>query len=433
MRAHGIAGLVLAAVLSMTSVEVQAHGTGEPGRNYVKIMVSKREQRTKLADLGVSIESVKSDSIYGTATDAILARVRAAGFRVGETFVLGEGISPLDFPADDARFHNYAEATAAIDQIVALKPDRMRKFSIGKTTEGRDIWAVQINSSMEFYDDGFTSGKPGIVFMGNHHAREHLSAEIPLMLMEYLAVNMDSDPEVSRLVSSRDIFIIPMVNPDGVEYDVSTSRYKSHRKNMRQNARGGGFFDRGCLGVDLNRNYGFMWGTGGSSDDTCSDVYMGTAPFSEPETQAIKAFVEGRPNLKVLLSYHTFSELILYPWGHKYEPIDNQNAKRAYETMARTMAQWNGYTPQQSSELYIASGDTTDWSWGQLGIFSFTFELSPKDMWSGGFYPGAGVIDNVFAANLRPALFLIDIADDPYRVLQNEQDPLRDPRLSWLR
>jgi carboxypeptidase T len=393
-------------------------------------MAKTKQQRTRLADLGVSIESVKSDCVYGTATDGILGRVRRAGFRVGETFVLGEGISPLDFPSDDARFHNYAEASAVLDQIVALHPDRIRKFSIGKTTENRDIWAVQINSSGEFHEDGAPSGKPGIVFMGNHHAREHLSAEIPLMLLEYLATNMDTDAEISRLVNTRDIFVIPMVNPDGVEYDISTGRYKSHRKNMRQNGRSG---FRNCVGVDLNRNYGYGWGTGGSSTDTCSDVYMGTTAFSEPETQAIKAFVEGRPNLKVLLSFHTFSELILYPWGGKYEPIEDENARRAYQTMARTMAGWNGYTPEQSSELYIASGDTTDWAWGQLGIFSFTFELSPRDMWNGGFYPGAGVIDNVFAANLRPALFLIDLADDPYRVLQNESDPLRDPRFSWLR
>src|SRR3990172_6427507 len=84
--------------------------------------------------------------------------------------------------------------------------------------------------------------------------------------------------------------------------------------------------------------------------------------------------------------------------------------------MAQTMAQMTGYTPEQSSDLYIASGDTTDWSWGEKGIFSFTFELTPKFSWGGGgFYPGAGAIATTFQANIRPALYLIDLADDPYR------------------
>jgi carboxypeptidase T len=107
--------------------------------------------------------------------------------------------------------------------------------------------------------------------------------------------------------------------------------------------------------------------------------------------------------------------------------------------MARTMASWNKYTPQQASDLYIASGDTTDWAYGELGIFAFTFELSPKSMWDGGFYPGQGVIDRVFNDNLRPLLYMLDVADDPYRVvgnapstwLKNYVEPRMDERLYW--
>jgi carboxypeptidase T len=193
-----------------------------------------------------------------------------------------------------------------------------------------------------------------------------------------------------------------------------------HRKNMRENG-------DGTYGVDLNRNYGYQWGTGGSSTDTSSDVYMGPSPFSEPETQAVKSFVESHSNLKVLLTYHTFSELILYPWGSTYEPISDQRDHDVYRTMATKMATWNHYKPEQASELYIASGDTCDWAWGAQRVFSFTFELSPRSMFSGGFYPGARVIDKVFNDNLRPALYLIDLADDPYRALNQT-----DARLAWL-
>jgi carboxypeptidase T len=410
-----------------------AHSTGTAGRNFVHIEVTTKEQRTTLANLGMAIDSVKSDAVYGTANDATLARIRNVGFKIKETFVLNaKGLDALGFPEQDGRYHDYEEMTAALRTVVEENPEIMRMYSLGRTWQGRNIWAVQINAHGEFYDEGHQSGLPGIVFMGNHHAREHLSAEIPLMLIKYIGSNWRFDAEISRLVQNRDIFIIPMVNPDGVEYDISGSRYKMHRKNMRSN-RNGGFFRRDCLGVDLNRNYGFAWGTGGSSTDPCSDVYKGPEPFSEPETQTIKAFVENRPNLKVLLSYHTFSELILYPWGHSYDPIPDKEAHRAYRNMAQAMAQWNHYTPQQSSELYIASGDTTDWSWGTLGIFSFTFELSPKNMWGGGgFYPGDEIIERVFADNLRPALFLMDIAEDPRR-MANYENPLDDPMLWWLR
>jgi carboxypeptidase T len=227
-------------------------------------------------------------------------------------------------------------------------------------------------------------------------------------LAKYLVENRDK-PELAGLLAKRDVYIIPMVNPDGVEYDIATGQYRMHRKNARAD-------QGGALGVDLNRNYGYHWGEGGSSAEPDSDIYHGPSAFSEPETQAVKKFVEDRlGTLKILLTFHSFSELILYPWGHKNGPIDDTRAQNAYETMAKTMAGWNGYTPEHSSDLYIASGDTTDWAWGAHKIFAFTFELTPKSMWDGGFYPGAGAIAGTFAANLKPALYLLDLADDPYR------------------
>ena len=270
--------------------------------------------------------------------------------------------------------------------------------------------------------------------MANHHAREHLSTEVPLLFAQHLLQNR-ATAEIGALLDTRDIWIIPMLNPDGVEYDISTGRYQYWRKNRRNNG-------DGTFGVDLNRNYGYQWGTGGSSKDTSSDVYMGPTSFSEPETQAFKAFVESLPNTKILLSLHAFSELILYPWGHKHDPISNQHDLMVHEKIAKTMAGWNKYTPQQSSDLYIASGDTTDWSYGQLGIVSFTFELSPANMGGpGGFYPGAGMIDKAFAANLKPMLYLLDLANDPGRALgtaptgflKNYVAPAVDSSLFWNR
>ncbi|MBI3558715.1 MAG: zinc carboxypeptidase [Deltaproteobacteria bacterium] len=378
--------------------------------HFVHLKALNKYDRTKIVEMGVSIEALATDSVYGLASDSVLERLKKSDIKIMETFLAKPPEGVTDFPSEDSRFHNYDRMTKALDDLVAAHGDIMRKFSIGKTLQGREMWAVQVNTGKETLNakDGAVSVKPGIVFMGNHHAREHVSAEIPLMLLEYLAKNYGVDKDITALLDKRDIYVIPMVNADGVEFDISTGEYKYQRKNMRPNG-------SGHIGVDLNRNYGFKWGTGGSSTDPSSDVYMGPNAFSEPETQNIKAFVEGHPNLKVLLTFHTFSELILYPWGHKYDAVENKEDLATFEVMGKKMAEWNKYTPEQSSGLYIASGDTVDWAYGSLGIFAFTFELSPKEMYDGGFYPGAGVLDKVFEDNLRPALYLIDLADNPHR------------------
>ena len=281
----------------------------------------------------------------------------------------------------------------------------MRVDSIGKSVEGREIFRMRIGTDS-------LDQKPGVVFMGGHHAREHVSIEMPLLLAKHLLENYATDTEIRRLVDGRDIHIIPMVNPDGAEYDINDGNYKWWRKNRTTNA-------NRTYGVDLNRNYGFNWGQGGASADPDSETFRGPAAFSEPETQAIKAFVDGQANLTTLLTFHTFSELILYPWGYTYDGIENARDRQVFEKMAQTMAQWNGYTPQQSSDLYITSGDTTDWAYGTHGIFAFTFELDPTSMWDGGFYPGQDKIPVVFQKNLKPALYLIEHAGNPYEVLDS--------------
>jgi carboxypeptidase T len=381
-------------------------------QKYVQIVAPTKFERTTAANAGMSLEFFSSDKAWGFAHDDAIQRMKRAGIKVlsVQPIEMGRGGAHeiLDFPPKDSRFHNYQETMNALIGLAKDFPEMTRLKSIGKSREGRDIWALNINTNTNELRAA-RSAKPGMVYLGNHHAREHLSAEIPLMFAAYLLKNKDQ-AELGRLLATRDIWVVPMVNPDGVEYDIQTGSYKMWRKNRTRN-------QDGTYGVDLNRNYGFKWGTGGSSKDGSSDVFMGPQPFSEPETQAVRDFVRSKPNTKVLVSFHTFSELILYPWGHTYDKVSNDKDRAVFEKMAKTMAGWNGYKPQQSSDLYIASGDTVDWAYGELGIFAFTFELSPKSMFSGGFYPGAGVIDKVFEANLKPNLYMLNVADNPQKVL----------------
>ncbi len=416
-----IARIALALVLIL-SVSSQAHTEPNSKLKFVQIEAKNKLERSKLADQGVAIEFVLSDKVGIFADDATIARLKAEKFNVlsEQAFELGRGghQGVYGFPHGENKYHDYAEMKAAMNALQAANPDMVRVISIGKTYENRDIIAVHINSDKSALETS-KSTKPGIIFMGQHHAREHLSQEIPIMLAEYLLKNK-AEPSLGVLLQTRDIWIVPSVNPDGSEFDISKSEYQMWRKNRRHN------YD-GTYGVDLNRNYGYLWGTGGSSKQTSSDVYMGEAPFSEPETQVIKNFVESQSNTKILLSFHTFSELILYPWGHTFDPITDTKDKDTFVKMATTMATWNHYTPEQSSELYITSGDTTDWAYGEKGIFAFTFELSPDSMWGGGFYPGEGAIDPTFNDNLKPCLYLLDLADNPHRALQPGLDTVAGP------
>jgi carboxypeptidase T len=374
--------------------------TGDEGHYWIKVSAKDNIERTKIAEVGGTIEAIEHDYVIVLGSKEQLETLNKS-FKVLVSF---RDTQKLDFPIKDERFHNYAELTSALETLAQENPDLVRLYSIGKSFEGRDIWGLTLTST----EADLT--QPGIVFFGGHHAREHLSVEMPLMLAQKLVSDYRAgDARVRNFLDNRSIYIIPVVNPDGKEFDIQDGNYKMWRKNRRP-------VNSKTFGVDLNRNYGFQWGTTGISFDPKSDVYPGTGPFSEPETQAVRDFYEQKYNINITLSFHTFSELILFPWGHKNERIPNPDYD-VHMTMARKMAQWNGYVPQPSSDLYLASGDTTDWAYGEKGIVSFTFELDPKNMFSGGFYPGQKVIDPVFRKNWEPCLYLIEYSDDPKRVL----------------
>lgn len=395
----------------VVSLKAPASAIAEDTRVWVEFEAPDKAARQTAVDAGVSVEEIKPGAAAGFATPEALERAKAAGLKVRSKVSLRQRFGAMDFPEKDSIFHNYKELEAAMRSLAASAPDVASVISIGKSTFGRDLWAVRLTKGARGTQ---RSDKPGVVFLGTHHAREHLSTEVPLLIARHI-VDQRADAEIARLLETRDIYFIPMVNPDGVEYDIEGGKYHMHRKNMAKNP-------DGSTGVDLNRNYAWGWGGRGASSRPGDDTYRGPSAFSEPESKAVKAFVEARPNLKVMLSYHTFSELVLYPWGGSDDAIPDPKALAAFKNMAGEMGKMTGYTPMQSSELYVATGDTCDWAWGAKGIFAFTFELTPKSMWDGGFYPGAGVVQRVFQANIRPALYLIDLADDPYRAAKDANE-----------
>ncbi len=206
-----------------------------------------------------------------------------------------------------------------------------------------------------------------------------------------------------------------MVNPDGhyyVELNHAGSSNSWWRKNRRDNG-------NGTYGVDLNRNYSFEWGYDnvGSSPSTASETYRGSGPFSEPETQAIRDFVTAH-SFTTWLSYHSYGELLLYPWGYIYGNTPDQDV---YEALGDSLVQENGYLAGNpaSGAIYITNGDSDDWGYGQQSsknkIFAFTPEINSSAQ--GGFGPAESYIQPTFDLLLPMNLKLLKFAGNPYQVV----------------
>jgi hypothetical protein len=324
-------------------------------------------------------------------------------------------VSTFDFPPSDAAYHNYAEMVAEVNAIVARYPAIASKRVLGKSYEGRDIVAVKISDNV-----GTDEAEPEVLYDANHHAREHLTVEMAVYLLHMYADNYATDTRIRNVVNSREIWIVPSVNPDGAEYDVASGSYRSWRKNRQPNA------GSRYIGTDPNRNYGYKWGCcGGSSGSTSSLTYRGPSAFSTPENRVIRDFVNSRvvggvQQIKAAMDFHSYSELVLWPFGHTTADTTtgmNADQNSTFSTLGRQMAATNRYTPQQSSDLYITDGDLLDWLWGTHKIFAYTFEMYPTSSSAGGFYPPASVITRETSRNKEAALLLAEAADCPYKVI----------------
>jgi hypothetical protein len=296
-------------------------------------------------------------------------------------------------------YHSYLELETDLQALERSYPQMARLFTIGITLENRRIYALKISDNVALDEE-----EAEVLFLGCHHAREWISVEVPFLLAKYLLENYASDAGVRRAVNESEVWIAPLVNPDGLEYSIRFYRY--WRKNRRLNA-------DGSYGVDLNRNYGYGWAydNGGSSPEPASEVYRGSAAFSEPETRAVRDLFEQR-EFQALVTYHSYSQVILYPWGYTTTPTDKEGLHRSLAAaMSTLMAAVNGrvygFGPSAASS-YLTNGDMTDWAFGVSGIPAYTIELPPVDQLGGGFFNAERDIDPIFRENLPAALFLID-------------------------
>ena len=200
-----------------------------------------------------------------------------------------------------ATYHTWEEINERLDQLVAANPGVVHALNVGTTSEGRTIQGVRIGTS----DEGI---KPAVLFNGCQHAREWVATMVPTFIADELAAGYGVDPRVTALIELVDVYIIPVVNPDGYIHTYEEGGNRFWRKNRRDNG-------TTCLGVDLNRNWDIDWNGGEStSTDTCSDVYVGTAP--SPSPRAVRCGTSFRPSEhRAHIDFHNYSQVILQNWG----------------------------------------------------------------------------------------------------------------------
>ena len=303
------------------------------------------------------------------------------------------------FNADNnGAYHNFIETEAALQELAGRYPDLAQLASIGRSLEDRELYILKISDHAQTEEV-----EPNIYIIGGTHAREWISVEVPLLFARQLLEGYATDASIRRLVDGAQIYVMPSLNPDGLEFSIHT--YRWWRKNRRYN---GNF----SWGVDLNRNWGYQWGYDdqGSSPDPNGEAFRGSGPFSEPETDALRLFIQGHLPTGAIF-YHNYGQKILYPWEYTTEPAPDQAemAKIAVE-MSRRMAAVSGrvYSAGGMEILYPTNGGACDWVYGSFTAPAFTIELPNATYLQGGFFTAESEIMSTFAENLPALLYFID-------------------------
>lgn len=274
---------------------------------------------------------------------------------------------------------------------------------------GYDLLALKLTNRLK------PGPKPVFLLMAAIHSREYTTAELATRFGEYLLQNYGTDPDVTWLLDDTEVDIIPQANPDGRKIAESGVLWRKNRDSANV-----------CIntidfGVDLNRNSSFKWG--GSSYQTCDETYQGPSSASEPETQAIQAYIAGLFPVRrgpadsdpapldysgLFISLHSYGQKVLYPWGWTLQPAPNQ---AQFDTLGQKFGFLNHYYVCQSNICeYPTTGSTDEWAYGTLGVPAYTFELGTDF-----FEPCANFIGTILPDNLQALIYAAKAAVLPYQ------------------
>jgi len=267
----------------------------------------------------------------------------------------------------------------------------------------QEIWGLKVSDNVTVEED-----EPSIYFFGAHHAREPISTEVTMTILNHIVENYGTDPVITDNVDNTQIWFVPVVNPNGHRI-VTDEMDIWWRKNIRDNNENGILDEENNYGypdgVDPNRNYSFQWGSVGTSDSWESQVYHGPEPLSEPENQIIAQLFDTH-HFVAGISYHSYGELVLHPYGYNenISAPDHDALSELCINMAEQIPSlvYGNYTPQESWELYACMGTLDDFAYGSKGIFAYTIELATQ------FIPPAYQVEQVCNDNLDAALTLLN-------------------------
>ncbi len=421
--------LFFAALAPIASISTHEALFPVPGASF-QVVRAHFETPTQVWELARFIEpwEVHYDDGYVVigATPTQIKEMEKLGFRVEIDEVLTDTLSkaPQKLPGQTSGIPGYPcyrtveESIASAVTLASTYPHLVSLVDIGDSWDkaypmdapGYDLLVLKLTNKT------IAIPKPKFFIMASVHAREFSPAELSLRFAEYLLQNYNAQADITWLLDYQEVHILFQANPDGRKYAEQGVLW---RKNTNQNYCSPTSYSRGA---DLNRNFSFQWNCcGGSSNYGCDETYHGASAASEPETQAIENYVRTQfpdqrgENLSdpapsdawgVFLDLHSYSNLVLWPWGFTTDMPPNNAALR---TLGRKLAFFNGYQPMQAISLYPTDGTTNDFAYGELGLATYTFEIGNSF-----FEPCTNFENTILPTNLAALTYAFKASNLPY-------------------
>lgn len=381
------------------------HGKYRPGMFFINAFSESEVQQLMNSDFEIDI-------LINDLTADFLERNKNAKPSEGSAKLVecdGSSITQYETPANYTYgsmggYYTYQEMLDILDSMAVKYPTLFKAkqpITTAYTThDGNTLHWVKISDNPDMDED-----EPEVLITALHHAREPNSLAQMIFYMWYLLENYATNEEVKYIVDNTEMYFIPCINPDGYLYNESTNPNGGGfwRKNRRDNG-------DGTFGVDLNRNYPYEWAfdNSGSSPNGNSETYRGPSPGSEPETKMVMEFCDAH-EFQIALNYHTFGNLLIYPWGFVDGATEDDDKFRGF---AEAMTRENNYLAGYGSQTvgYTVNGDSDDWMYGEQTskgkIFAMTPEVGPQ------FWPTQAEIDGLnkttMTMNLTAAALLLN-------------------------
>ncbi|MCH2171833.1 carboxypeptidase [Myxococcota bacterium] len=417
MRKLVLALLIAPLLATGFSIAASAQDSKETGSGLVRVYFPDREIRNKvLISFEAALLLTNDEEGYHLleADSEDVVRLKAAGLRVDAEKGPGPPSPRLPgFPC----YETVEETRIEAEAIVASAPDMASLIDVGDSWEkdnglgGYDLHVLKLTNQ------SIGGAKPKLFMTCGLHAREYTTSPLCLDFSNHLIDRYGVDADVTWILDHHEVHLLMQANPDGRKQAEAGLYW---RKNTNQNYCSPGSQNRGA---DLNRNFPFGWGCcGGSSSNQCASDYRGSAPESEPETQAVVGYMrsifpdqrgsaasDAAPDdaTGVYIDVHSYGELVLWPWGYTVNSAPNG---AALQTLGRKLAHANQYWPGQAIGLYPTSGATDDFGYGDLGIASYTFELGTT------FFQQCDVYeDTILPDNLNALLYAAKVSRTPYQ------------------